>query len=159
MTEPGKGLKGITTFIVEKSFPGFMVGQLEDKMGICATPTAEIFFKDCDVPAENMVGVEGGDFKIIMQALDGARVSMSAQAVGLAQGPLNAALTYSKERIQFGRPICSNQGMQWMLAEMDADIEASRQLLYNATRMHDAGVRYTPKRPSSSCRLPRWLCA
>ncbi len=143
MTDPSKGLKGISTFIVEKAFPGFKVGQLEDKMGIRAAPTAEILFEDCEVPAENRVGPEGGGFKIIMQALDGARVSMSAQAVGLAQGALNAALAYSKERIQFGRPISANQGLQWMLAEMDADIEASRQLLYNAARRHDAGVRYT----------------
>ena len=112
-------------------------------MGICAAPTAEIFFKDCEVPVENLVGQEGGGFKIVMQSLDGARLSMSAQAVGLAQGALNAALTYAKERKQFGRAISSNQGLQWMLADMDAAVEGSRQLLYNAARMHDAGVRYT----------------
>ncbi len=143
MTDKSKGLKGISAFVVEKGFPGFQVGQLEDKMGICASSTTEIIFKDMEVPAENMLGKEGEGFKIAMQTLDGGRIGIGAQALGIAQGALEAAIAYSKERVQFGKPISANQGLQWMLAEMAMKVEAARLLVYNAAKLKDSGVRFS----------------
>ena len=143
MTDKSKGLKGITAFTVEKSFPGFQVGQVEDKMGICASSTTEIIFKDMEVPADHMLGKEGEGFKIAMQTLDGGRVGIGAQALGIAQGALEAAISYAKERKQFGKPISANQGIQWMLAEMATKIEAARLLVYQAANMKGAGVRFS----------------
>ncbi len=138
MTDKSKGIKGATAFIVEKSFPGFSVGQVEDKMGICASSTTEIILKNCEVPAENMIGQEGEGFKIAMKALDGGRISIGAQALGIAQGAFEAAVTYAKERVQFGKPISANQGIQWMLADMATRIEAARALVYNAADLKEA---------------------
>lgn len=143
MTDKSKGLKGITAFVVEKSFPGFQVGQTEDKMGICASSTTEIIFKDCEVPVANMLGKEGEGFKIAMQTLDGGRVGIAAQALGIAQGALEAAISYAKERVQFGKPISANQGIQWMLADMATRVEASRHLTYQAANMKEAGARFS----------------
>ncbi len=143
MTDQSKGLKGITAFIVEKSFPGFSIGQSEDKLGICASSTTEILFKNCEVPVANMLGKEGEGFKVAMQTLDGGRIGIASQAVGIAQGALEAAISYAKERKQFGKPISANQGIQWMLADMALSVEASRLLTQRAASMKDAKVRYS----------------
>jgi len=143
MTDKAQGLKGISAFIVEKAYPGFAVGQIENKMGICASCTAEILFKNCEVPAANLLGKEGDGFKIAMQTLDGGRIGIAAQAVGIAQGALEAAITYSKERKQFNKPISANQGLQWMLADMAVSVEAARLLTQRAAAKKDSGERYS----------------
>lgn len=143
MTDKSKGIRGgATAFIVEKGFPGFKVGQVEDKMGICASSTVELVFENLEVPAENVIGKEGDGFKVAMKALDAGRISIGAQALGIAQGALEAAITYSKERVQFGRPISANQGLQWMLADMATQVEAARRLVYYAAALKDAGQNY-----------------
>ena len=143
MTDKSKGLRGITAFIVEKKFPGFVVGQVEDKLGICASSTTEIIFKNCEVPKENLLGKEGEGFKIAMQTLDGGRIGIASQALGLAQGALEAAITYSKQRVQFGKPISANQGIQWILADMATQVEAARQMTRHAAIAKDSGLRYS----------------
>ena len=143
MTDKSKGTKGISAFIVEKSFPGFSVGQTEDKMGICASSTTEIILKNCEVPKENLMGNEGDGFKIAMQILDGGRIGIASQAIGIAQGALDAAVTYAKDRVQFGKPISANQGIQWMLADMSIRTEGARLLTRHAAEMKDSGVRYS----------------
>ena len=143
MTDKSKGLKGITAFIVDKAFPGFKVGQLEDKLGICASSTTEIIYDNCEVPVENMLGAEGEGFKIAMQTLDGGRIGIASQALGIAQGALDAAVQYSKERKQFGKPIATNQGLQWMMADMSVKVEAARLLVRRAAAVKDSGARYS----------------
>jgi butyryl-CoA dehydrogenase len=141
MTQPEKKLKGITGFIVDRDTPGFSIGQHEDKMGIRGSVTCEISYKDMVIPVENMIGVEGDGFKYAMKVLDSGRIGMAAQAVGIAQGALDAAVTYIKERQQFGKPIAANQGIQWMIADMALQIEAARLLTYRAASMNDQGLR------------------
>ncbi|MCC8193276.1 MAG: acyl-CoA dehydrogenase [Deltaproteobacteria bacterium] len=143
MTDKSKGNKGISAFIVEKGFPGFSIGQTEDKMGICASSTTEIIMKNCEVPKENLLGSEGDGFKIAMHTLDGGRIGIASQAVGIAQGALDAAVDYAKERVQFGKPIAANQGLQWMLADMATRTECARQMVRHAAAMKDAGVKYS----------------
>jgi butyryl-CoA dehydrogenase len=143
MTDKAKGLKGISAFIVEKGFSGFAVGQTEDKLGICASSTTEIVLKDCIVPKANLLGKEGDGFKIAMQTLDGGRIGIASQAVGIAQGALEAAIEYAKQRQQFNKPISANQGIQWMLADMATQTEAARQLTYKASIVKDSGARYS----------------
>ncbi|MBZ4654884.1 MAG: acyl-CoA dehydrogenase protein, partial [Peptococcaceae bacterium] len=137
MTDKSKGLKGISAFIVEKNFPGFVVGQKEDKLGIRGSSTTEIIFKDCKVPKENLLGKEGDGFKIAMQTLDGGRIGIGAQALGIAQAAYEAALKYAKERHQFGKPISANQAIQFMLADMATQIQAARHLVYHAVWLKD----------------------
>lgn len=132
MTDKSKGLKGISAFNVRKSFPGVKIGQVEDKMGICGSSTTEVFFENVEVPADHMLGEEGKGFGIAMQTLDGGRVGIAAQALGIAEGALAEAIAYSKERKQFGKPICSFQGLAWMMAEMAVKVEAARLLVYDA---------------------------
>lgn len=143
MTDPSKGLKGITAFIVEKDFPGFKVGQKEDKMGIRGSQTTEIIYTNCEVPAANLLGKEGEGFKVIMQILDAGRIGMAAQAVGIARGALDAAVTYAKERQQFGKPIAANQGLQWMLADMALAVEAARTMVFKAACAKESGGRFS----------------
>lgn len=143
MTDKSKGLKGISAFIVESSFPGFIVGQAEEKLGIRASATHELIFKNMEVPAENMLGKEGQGFKIAMSTLDGGRIGIAAQAVGIAQAALDAAVAYTKERVQFGKPISANQGIQWMLADMATELQAARLLTYDAAKKRDTGERYS----------------
>ena len=143
MTDSSKGLKGITTFIVEKGFPGFKVGQKEDKMGIRGSQTTEIIYENCEVPAENRLGQEGEGFKVVMQILDGGRIGMAAQAVGIARGALEAAVAYAKERKQFGKPLAANQGLQWMLADMALSVESARNLVFKAACAKMAGGRFS----------------
>ncbi len=139
ITDPEKGTRGISAFIVEKDFPGFSVGRIEDKLGIKGSQTAELIFTDCEVPAENLLGSEGEGFKIAMRTLDRTRIGIGAQAVGIAQGALDLAVSYAKQRVQFNRPIAENQGIQFMLADMATKVEASRLLVYNAAEMVDRG--------------------
>lgn len=141
LTDPGKGTRGISAFIVEKDFPGFSVGRVEDKMGIKGSQTAELIFTDCEVPAENLLGREGDGFKIAMMTLDRTRPGIAAQAVGIAQGALDLAVDYARQRVQFNKPIAENQGIQFMLADMATKTEASRLLVYNVAEMIDRGEK------------------
>ncbi|MGI9059055.1 MAG: acyl-CoA dehydrogenase family protein [Ktedonobacteraceae bacterium] len=139
LTEPSLGTRGISAFIVEKDYPGFTVGRIEEKMGIKGSQTAELIFTDCEVPAENLIGREGEGFKVAMMTLDRTRIGIGAQAVGIAQAALDLAVSYAKQRIQFDKPIADNQGIQFMLADMATKVEASRLLVYNAAEMVDRG--------------------
>lgn len=143
MTDKSKGTKGISAFIVEKGTPGFDFGSKEDKMGIKASSTMELVFRDCRIPAENMLGEEGKGFKYAMQTLDGGRIGIAAQALGIAEGALNKAIKYVKERQQFGRPIANFQNTQFKIAEMAIEIEAARHLVYKAATLKDAGENYS----------------
>ena len=135
MTDRSQGTKGISAFIVEKEYPGFSIGRVEKKMGIRGSPTAEIIFRDCRVPRENLLGKEGDGFRIAMKTLDRSRPVIAAQAVGIAQAALDFAVNYAKERVQFGAPISQLQGIQFMLADMAAQVEAARALTYHAASL------------------------
>jgi alkylation response protein AidB-like acyl-CoA dehydrogenase len=137
VTDPAKGPTGISAFIVESTAPGFKVGKLEKKMGIRGSPTCELIFENCEVPAENLLGEEGSGFKTAMRVLDKSRPGIAAQAVGIAAGALDYATTYATERIAFGKPIAQQQGIQFMLADMRVELEAARLLLYEAARKCD----------------------
>jgi alkylation response protein AidB-like acyl-CoA dehydrogenase len=137
MTDASKGVKGISAFIVEKEFKGYSIAKWESKMGIKGSPTGELLFEDIEVPAGNLIGQEGKGFVYAMQTLDTSRPVIAAQAVGLAQGALEQAIKYSKERVQFGKPIGTFQGISWMLADMAAQVEAARALTYRAAEMVD----------------------
>jgi len=139
ITDPQVGTRGISAFIVERDFPGFAVGRIEEKMGIKGSQTAELIFMDCEVPAENLLGREGDGFKIALSTLDQTRIGIGAQALGIAQGALDLAIAYAKQRVQFDKPIAENQGIQFMLADMATKVEASRLLVYNAAEMVDRG--------------------
>ncbi len=143
MTQPEKGLKGITSFIVSRDNPGLKIGQTEEKMGICASSTTEVIFENMVVPVSDMIGQEGEGFKIAMRALDAGRFGVAAQAVGIAQGALEAAVAYIKERKQFGKPISANQGIQWKVADMANAIEGSRVLTYQAAWYNDQPGRWS----------------
>ncbi|AZV49728.1 acyl-CoA dehydrogenase AcdA [Bacillus halotolerans] len=142
VTNAEKKKKGISAFIVEKDFEGFLTGKKEKKLGIRSSPTTEIIFEDCVVPAENRLGEEGEGFKIAMKTLDGGRNGIAAQAVGIAQGALDAALQYAKERKQFGKSIAEQQGIAFKLADMATMIEASRLLTYQAAWLESSGLPY-----------------
>ena len=138
LTDPAKGTRGgISAFIVEKDYPGFSLGRVEDKMGIRGSQTGELIFEDCEVPAENLLGREGDGFKIAMMTLDRSRPGIAAQAVGIAQGALDFAVNYAKERVQFGKPIADKQGLQFMLADMATRVQAARLLLYDISERID----------------------
>ncbi|WP_333593453.1 acyl-CoA dehydrogenase [Anaerospora hongkongensis] len=141
-TDRTKGVKGITGFIVEKGTPGFVIGKKEEKMGIRASSTTELIFENCRIPKENLLGKIGEGFKIAMVVLDGARIGIGAQAVGIAQGAYEEALQYAKVREQFGKPIAAQQAVSFMLADMAIEIEAARQLVYHAAALKDAGRPY-----------------
>ena len=143
LTDPKKGLKGMSCILVEKGTPGFGVGKVEEKMGIHASETAELIFDNCRVPKENLVGKEGKGFGIAMSALDGARIGVGAQALGLAEEALELAVKYAKERVQFGKPIAKLQGIQWYIADMATKTEAAKWLVYYAASLKDAGKPYT----------------
>ncbi|MCR4710982.1 MAG: acyl-CoA dehydrogenase [Clostridia bacterium] len=143
MTDPAKGTKGISAFIVEKGFPGFAVGKHEQKMGLHGSPTAEIVFTDCIVPKENLLGQEGKGFRIAMQTLDGGRIGIAAQALGIAEGAMAAAKEFTKTRVQFGKPINKFQNTQFAFADMHLGIEAGRLLMYKAACAKDNKERFT----------------
>ncbi|WP_404429779.1 acyl-CoA dehydrogenase [Sutcliffiella horikoshii] len=142
VTDPTSKHKGTSAFIVEADFPGFSVGKKEKKLGIRSSPTTEIIFEDCRVPVENMLGAEGEGFKVAMTTLDGGRNGIAAQAVGIAQGALDAAVAYAKERVQFGKPIAAQQGVSFKLADMATTVEASRLLTYQAAWKESEGLSY-----------------
>jgi butyryl-CoA dehydrogenase len=142
LTDPENKHKGTSAFIIESGFPGFSVGKKEKKLGIRSSPTTEIIFEDCLVPKENLLGIEGEGFKIAMMTLDGGRNGIAAQAVGIAQGALDAAVDYARERQQFGKPIASQQGIGFKLADMATGIEASRLLTYQAAWLESNGHPY-----------------
>ncbi|MBC8499831.1 MAG: acyl-CoA dehydrogenase [Candidatus Atribacteria bacterium] len=141
MTDKKKGSRGASAFIVEKDTPGFSFGKKEDKMGIRCSATRELIFNDCRISKENLIGKEGMGFLAAMKTLDKSRPGVAAQAVGIAQGALDDAIKYARERIQFGKPISSFQGIQFMLADMATQIEAARALLYAGARYIDSGAK------------------
>lgn len=143
VTDETKRHHGISAFMVEKDTPGFSAGIEEDKMGLCASDTTDLFFNDCRVPAENLLGDEGDGFKIAMKALDGGRIGIAAQSIGVAQAAFDAAVKYAKTREQFGQMISKFQGLRWMIADMATEIEAARQLTFSAAAMKDKGVNHT----------------
>ncbi len=142
-TDRSKKSKGISTFIVEKDTPGFSPGKKENKMGMRASGTYELVFENARIPKENLLGQEGEGMKISLRALDGGRIGIAAQAVGIAQAALDASIEYSKQRKQFGKVICEFQAIQWMLADMATEIDAARLLTYRVADLKDQGVRYT----------------
>jgi butyryl-CoA dehydrogenase len=143
MTDKSKGTKGISAFIVPGKTPGLIIGKHLDKMGIRGSLTAEVFLKDCRIPKENLLGQEGQGFRIAMMTLDGGRIGIAAQALGIAQAALDESVRYSKERVQFGKPISTFQAIQWMIADMATAVEASRFLTYHAAWCYDQGLPYS----------------
>lgn len=142
-TDKAAGLKGMSAFIVEKGTPGFNYGKKEIKMGIRASVQRELIFENCRVPAANLLGKEGQGFKIAMSTLDGGRIGVAAQSVGIAQAALEHAVKYAKERVQFGKPIANNQGISFMLADMATKVEAARLLVYRAAYHKSHGMPYS----------------
>ncbi|MGO9163846.1 MAG: acyl-CoA dehydrogenase [Streptosporangiaceae bacterium] len=142
-TNPDIGTKGISAFIVERDTPGFSVGEREHKLGIRASSTPPLYFSNVRVPAGQLLGKEGEGFKIAMQTLDGGRIGIAAQALGIAQGALDAAVAYAKERVQFGKPIGNLQAIQWMIADMATEVDAARLLVYRAAWNEDHGLPYS----------------
>lgn len=138
-TDPSKGSRGASAFIVEDGSPGFSYGKIEDKLGIRASKTSELIFEDCEIPVENIIGKEGQGFIVAMRTLDRSRPGVAAQALGIAQGAYDLALEYTTKRQQFGRSVSSFQAVQFMLADMAIQIEAARGLVYGASKMIDAG--------------------
>jgi alkylation response protein AidB-like acyl-CoA dehydrogenase len=136
---PDLGYKGVTAFLIERDFPGFQVGKKEDKLGIRASSTCELILDHCRVPKANVVGEVGKGYKIAIETLNEGRIGIGAQMLGLAQGALDHALAYAQQRKQFGSAIAEFQGVQFELAEMAVDVEATRLMVYNAARLHDAG--------------------
>ncbi len=151
-TDKSRGARGASAFIVEKDTPGFTFGKKENKMGIRASATRELIFQDCRIPKANLLSKEGMGFLVAMKTFDQSRPGVAAQALGIAAGALDEAVKYSRERRQFGKPICSFQGVQFMLADMATQVEAARALVYQAARAIDAGLKDTSK-ISAMCKL------
>ena len=143
MTDKSRGVRGISAFILEKGMPGFTFGKKEHKMGIRSSQTMELIFQDVKVPLDQMLGKEGEGFKIAMTTLDGGRIGVAAQSLGIATAALDFAIKYSKERVQFGKPISANQAISFMLADMATKVEASRLLTYQAAALKDAHKPYS----------------
>jgi butyryl-CoA dehydrogenase len=150
-TEKEKKHRGISAFVVEKGTPGFYVGREEEKMGLRASDTVELIFEDCRVDAQNLLGQEGDGFVIAMSSLDGGRIGIASQSVGVAQACLDASVAYAHERIQFNRPISQFQGLRWMIADMAMQVEAARVLVFNAAAMKDRGENFSA--PASMSKL------
>ncbi len=142
-TDFAQGYKGITAFIVERGFPGFSVGKKEDKLGIRASSTTELILDHCAVPAANVLGEVGKGYKVAIETLNGGRIGIGAQMIGIARGAIDAACKYVKERQQFGKPIADFQAVQFQLAQAATELEAARLMVYNAARLRDAGQPYT----------------
>ena len=143
VTDPTKGYKGMSTIIVDRNTPGFQVGKREQKMGIRAADVSELVFENCRVPKSNLLGAEGNGFKIFMEALDGGRVGMASQALGIAEEALKLAKDYLKVRVQFGKPLEKQQGLQWYIADMATKVAAARALIYEAAMTMDRGEKAT----------------
>lgn len=142
MTDKSQGTKGISEFIVESGFPGFSVGKHEVKMGLHGSPTAEIVFQDCIIPKENLLGKLGKGFNIAMNTLNGGRIGIAAQALGIAEGAMDEVVTYTKGRVQFGKPIAKFQNTQFAIADMEVAVCAARLLTYNAAALKTKGENY-----------------
>jgi len=143
MTDKSKGTKGISAFIVPSDAPGLIIGKHLDKMGIRGSLTSEVLFKDCRIPRENLLGNENEGFKIAMKTLDGGRIGIASQALGISQAALDESIKYSHDRVQFGKPIGSFQAIQWMIANMAMEVEASRLLVYRAACCYQDGLPYS----------------
>ncbi|MBU5485322.1 acyl-CoA dehydrogenase [Clostridium sp. MSJ-11] len=143
MTDRSKGVKGITGFILEKGMPGFSIGKVEEKLGIRGSSTTELIFEDVKVPKENLIGKEGRGFGIAMKTLDGGRIGIAAQALGIAEGAFEEAVNYMKERKQFGKELYKFQGLSWMMADMEVAIESARLLVYKAAWKKQNGIPYS----------------
>jgi alkylation response protein AidB-like acyl-CoA dehydrogenase len=141
--DPAKGYKGITGFLIERDFPGFSVGKKENKLGIRASSTCELILESCQVPEANVLGPVGLGYKVSIETLNEGRIGIGAQMIGVAQGALDAALAYVKERQQFGKPVAEFQGVQFQLAQMRTEVEAARLMVYNAARLKDGGRPFT----------------
>ncbi len=139
---PAAGYRGITAFLVERTFAGFQVGKKEDKLGLRASSTCELILEDCRVPKENVVGEAGKGYKIAIETLNEGRIAIGSQMIGLARGALEAATAYARQRKQFGKTIGEFQGVQFPLAIMATELEAARLLVYNAARLRDAGLPF-----------------
>ena len=148
---PDAGYRGITAFLVERESPGFTVGKKEDKLGIRASSTCELLLEDCRVPRSNVLGEVGKGYKVAIETLNEGRIGIGAQMVGLAQGALDAAIHYTKERKQFGKAIAEFQGVQFQIARAATDIEAARLMVYNAARLRDAGAPFLKE--AAMCKL------
>jgi butyryl-CoA dehydrogenase len=142
-TDPERGARGMSAFIVEKDTPGLSVGEAEHKLGIRGSSTPPLYFADCRIPRDALLGQEGEGFKIAMQTLDGGRIGIAAQALGIAQAALDASVAYAKERVQFGKPIAALQAIQWMIADMATQVDAARLLVYRAAWCVDNGRPYS----------------
>lgn len=138
-TDSSKQIKGLSAIIIDKGTPGFSIGKIEDKMGIRGSETVELIFENCRVPKSNLLGKEGEGFKISMIGLDGARIGVGAQALGIAEGALEEAIKYSKERSQFGKAISNFQGISWYIADMATQIEAAKHMIYHAAKLKQEG--------------------
>ena len=143
VTDPAQGKRGISAFIVETNSPGFGVGKLEDKLGLRSSDTASLLFEDCRVPSQNLLGTEGEGFRIALATLDGGRIGIAAQALGIAQGCLEESVAYAQQRRQFGRAIAEFEAIQWMLADMTTEIDAARLLTYRAAWLAQQGRTFT----------------
>ena len=144
MTDKSKGNHGISAFIVEKGDEGFSIGKTEDKMGICASSTTELIFQNCKIPKDRLLGQLGKGFKVAMSTLDGGRIGIASQALGIAQGALDVTVEYMKARKQFGKKLSQMQALQFTVAELATEIEAARLLVYKAADMKDKGLAYGP---------------
>jgi len=151
LTDKSKGHRGMSALIVEKGTEGFTIGSKENTMGMRGSDTSELVFENCRVPEENLLGSEGMGFKIGMKALDGGRVGIAAQALGIAEAAMEESIRYSKEREQFGRPIAKFQAVQWMIANMATEIEAARMLVYNAALRKDRGEQFSKEAAMAKC--------
>ncbi len=140
ITDPDAGPKGFSAFVVDRDTKGFIVGKREEKMGIRAADISELIFDDCHIPKENLLGEEGKGLRYFLEALDGGRIGMAAQALGIAEEALDLSIEYMKERIQFGKPIAKQQGLQWYLADMATKVEAARALIHEAASDYDNGL-------------------
>ncbi len=149
--DPAAGYRGITAFVVERSFPGLSIGKKEDKLGIRASSTCELLLEDCRVPRANLLGEVGKGYKIAIETLNEGRIGIGAQMVGLAQGALNHAIAYTKQRKQFGKAITDFQGVQFQIARAATELEAARLMVYHAARLRDAGEPFLT--PAAMCKL------
>jgi len=152
-TTRGVGSKGLSMFVVPKESKGYSVGKVEEKLGICASSTTELVFDDCEIPAQNILGGEGQGFKIAMHTLDGGRVGIAAQAVGIAQAAMDEAVRYAKERVQFNKSLSNFQAIQWMIADMATEIEAARLLVYQAAEMMGTEERHKYSKYAAMAKL------
>ncbi|NFQ51307.1 acyl-CoA dehydrogenase, partial [Clostridium botulinum] len=143
LTDKSKGSKGLSAFIVEKEFEGFSIGKIEDKCGIKSAQVSELIFENCKVPAENLVGAEGKGFGIAMKALDGGRIGVAAQGLGIAEGAFDIAKQYLKDRQQFGKPLWKNQYLAFKMAELELEIEKAKYILYKAAMDKQEGRQYS----------------